>query len=67
MKKIICPDCGKIKEYCVAKQVKRTLYFDANGNPCGTPEDQCVYSWNVKKCPKCGNEVKIIDVVEDES
>lgn len=67
MKQIICPDCGKIKGYCITEQVRRILYFDANDEPCGALEDYCVYSGKVKKCPMCGRKVKIIDVEEDES
>ena len=65
MKQIICPDCGKIKQYGVSEQVRRVLYFDANDNPCGVSEDYCVYSGKVKKCPNCGRKVKIIGEVEE--
>ena len=58
MKKIICPVCGVVKNYCLYETVRHALLFDADGEPIGASEDYGVYYGKTKRC-LCGRKVKI--------
>lgn len=63
-KKIMCPNCGKIRFYAMPETETRLRQYDADGTPSETVADSVVDVRNVKICPVCFNPVKIVE--EDE-
>lgn len=65
MNQIICPNCGKIKQYCYIERVHRYLIFNENDEPCGATEDITEYSGKVPRCMNCMSKVKITQIDKD--
>ena len=56
---ISCPKCGEIKQYGYLEKVSRYLLFNADGEPCGSTEDDMIYTGTVPRCIICMSKVII--------
>lgn len=54
--KMICPNCGVVKEYGQKEVVERTLIFNAEGCV-GSTEDVTIRV-GVPRCLECGRKIK---------
>lgn len=61
MKKIICPQCGEVRNYCMKETVMRYLIFNVNDEAIDATEDREVYIGTVKRCMFCDRKVKIVE------
>jgi len=54
---ILCPKCGKVKEYGIKEYVNRVIIFNENDERIETTEDN-VFLHKEPRCLKCNSIVK---------
>lgn len=56
MTKIVCPNCGEIKEYGLKEVVERTLIFNVEG--CVGSTEDVTLRVGIPRCLKCDRKIK---------